>query len=268
MGVIMTDQQPSISIRYQSRQPVDLVTFTNSLARFGTHYTRYAKKSDIPLISEEYRLFIKEVRHGSIEVDLVSAAGVIAGAIGDVRLFVEFGKEFISLTKFFLGESARPDDLDKRKCEDIRQIMAPIAENTGSSMNLNFGDNAQPTINVRINSIEANAIQNSAIREIELLKEPSSEIREEVLLRWEQAKNTPGVESGQTADRAIIDEIDEKARKVYFPETSRSIKEEMIGSDDNFFSKAYLVNVEVLVTQRKIVGYKIIELHDTFDLDE
>lgn len=264
----MTKQSPVISIRYNSRQPVDLITFTNSLARFGTHYTRYAKKSDIPLISEEYRLFIKEVRQGSIEVDLISAAGFIAGAIGDVKLFVDFGKEFISLTKYFLGKTARPDDMDKRKCEDIRQIVAPIAENTGSVMNFNFGDNANPTIKLRVNSIEANAIQNSAVREIEHLKEPSSEVHKEVLLQWEQAKNTPGVESGQTADRAIIDEIDDKARKVYFPEESRSIKEEMIGSDDNFFSKAYLVDVEVLVTQRKIVGYKILKLLDTFDLDD
>jgi len=114
-----------------------------------------------------------------------------------------------------------------------------------------------------IRTLEANAAQNAIARELLALKEPLTGLHEKVLLHWYQARNEPHTKSG---DKAIIPSIASHPVKTVF--SNDQIKAVIIFGDDNPFKKAYVVDVLAETIRDRIALYKILAVHEKFEIDE
>lgn len=254
-----------ISIKINNVHPVELNKFTLSLSKFADEYKYFCKKKEIPSKQEEVVLYVKEVKTGSIEVILTAAASLLP-VIEYTNLFMDFGSYLIRIINYLLGKSERPTDIDQKDCINIRDINEVIANNSGSNINIKFGDITNSALFLNINSQEANAIQNQVAKELEKLAEPDGKERKEVVLYWKQVKKGEGVKKGTTGDKAIIEAISPHPLSVYFPENVSWIKKRMTEEKSNPLKTAYIVDVEILSVKGKPIAYKITNIHEELDI--
>ncbi len=274
MPPLMTDaalaQADKLTIELQHGGPIPLTDFTSALQRLASRYAREAKAAGN---DEEPKLYIAEIRKGSVVVDLVTAAQsvapalVVAGAAAasDLNTLYSFGKNLASLIRHFTGKEKK-EEVTKADCDDMRALAAPVMNTLNGSLSVqqNFG-----TINqviVHLTQDEARVADNrAALERIELAKQEEN-IHEQVLLVWDQVRDAPGVDTGRSPDRAIIAAVDAKPRQVTF--ASDDLKASMGRREHHPFEKAFVVDVRVLLGPSGVAGYRVLKLHDVIDRDD
>ncbi|MCX5815689.1 MAG: hypothetical protein NTX75_05525 [Proteobacteria bacterium] len=255
-------ESPIFTIKIKNQQPVELVDLTNSFFSLADEYKRFIgqdviqESGDIP---EEIKLYIKEIRTGSIEADLVAYAAGMIPFLEHTKTVIEFGKYLKMAYDYLTGKSCSKPQLQKINYENLSAFVEPIAKDNASQINCQTIINGDVNVYLDINSLEANAAQNIAKREISLLREPIIGIKEKTLLYWYQARNDP---KSQVGDKAIIESIQTNPTKTIF--RNDNIKSQMIYGE-NPFKSAYIVDVQVETIQGKPVVYKILDIHERID---
>ena len=69
-----------------------------------------------------------------------------------------------------------------------------------------------------------------------------------------------------TGNKAIIESIDKKSARVIFD--TDDLKEKILKGDENPLTTGYVVDVKVENVKDKLAAYKVMVLHETFQLDE
>lgn len=250
-----------MTIEINNKQPVELFDLTNSFLSLADEYRRFSEKEPVSEI-QEVKLYIKEIRTGSIIADIVACAPGVLPYIGYATSVISFSTYLKRAYKGLLGHDATDDNLKglaKTNYENLSNIVEPVAKDNGSQINIHTTVNGNVTVNFNFNSVEANAIQNRIKREISLLKEPTTGIKEKVLLYWYQARNDPKSKAG---DKAVIETIQPTPVKVVF--SNEKVKAQMIYGE-NPFTSAYIVDVEVETIGGRPVIYKVLECHERID---
>jgi len=121
-------------------------------------------------------------------------------------------------------------------------------KDSGSQMNLIVNGG---TVNINIDSIGANALQNSVARYVGAQSFPSTQIFSDQLMQLEQVKN----DARRKGDRGIIADISDKPITLYF--ASDEAKNAVLGLEDNPFKCLFLVDLEVKFHEDKPKIYKI-----------
>jgi hypothetical protein len=168
--------------------------------------------------------------------------------------------EYFSKTiDYFLGKNQEPPENFQRKdYENFISIVEPIAKDNGSMMNITAHKGANLYIGCSFSSVEANAIQNQASKEIK--KAPICGLHKKVLLRWSNAKNQVGAKTGNAS---IIENILPFPVKTVF--NDEKLQKEILFESENPFNYFYIVDVEVSTVEEKPILYKITSLHEKFE---
>jgi hypothetical protein len=184
---------------------------------------------------------------------LIEHASTVAGYVKHIKVALDY----------LLGHSdKRPDGMGRVNYQNLSNIVEPIAKDSGSMLNIgtiNAAENA--TVNITLNSTEANAVQNAARREIAALREPETGNHEKVLLHWYQARNDMDSKSG---DKALIESIYTAAVKTIFANDDLKAKM-LLSTDPNPFKVAFVVDVAVETISGKPALYKVLNLHEWFE---
>ena len=247
-------QEAEFTIEVKNTRPIELLDLTASLTALANEYQRHLQRDHAEDAASEVRLYVKEIRTGSVIAELMAASPSIIQGLSYANTVVSFSTFLKKSYDFLTGKSdAKPVELDRKALEHLSQIVEPIAKDNGSQLNIG-------TLNGNVyyvTSAEANQAQNTANR---LLKDESTsatKYREKVLLYWHQARNDA---RSTTGDKGIIESISEMPVKVICMKDS--LKAEMILDIENPFKEAYIVDVAVETINGKPVIYKIMKLHD------
>ncbi len=260
-----------LDVKLEYSQPVELADLTLSLQGLARSYKRYATQHDID-VGDAVKLYVREIKSGSVIVDLVNdtlahavAAGpVIAGMAlpeltSKAKLLLDFAKFVKGTYDFFRGSAPKPADLTAPHIRDLSNVLEPVAKDSNGNVSINARDNAQVYVQVTVNQTDANAIQNKAVKEIEILKAPEQTIHRQVLLYWHKA--TADMVSAPS-DRAIIDAITDKPLRVFFPDGDVLTKATMIAGKSNPFTAGFLVDVELQTLKGEPYAYKVTHLYE------
>lgn len=156
--------------------------------------------------------------------------------------------------------TASPEELKARDFRDIAQILDATAKDPGGSLNIRASDQASVQVTINYNSVEANAIQNQAYKQIEVMKEPEQKLFSKRLMYWHAA--TRG-RSSKTTDKAVIESITDKALPVYIPD--EELKQKMLAGRENPFLVGFVVDVELLTVKGEVRGYTVKHLYETLE---
>lgn len=246
--------------------PIPLAEFTLALQRLASRYTRETKASGT---DEEPRLYIAEIRKGSVIVDFVTAhpyalpvavaGGAVAFATGYNALH-DFAKNLGELVGHFTGKATK-GSVSKADCDDMRALAAPVLHTLNAEIIVTINGTPDPVF--ALDEGSARAADNRAATERLELEQRDENTLSGTLFVWDQVKNAPGVEDGRSPDRGIIQEIDGRARQVTFAGTD--IKEAMTRQDFNPFEKSFVVDAKVLISPNGPSAYRITALHDVLD---
>ncbi len=259
-------QDARLVIKIDNKEPIELVDLTKSLFSIASQFTTYVQKNGQFKEEREAKLFVKEIKSGSVIVELIELATIgMIPFMENFNTILDFTK-YIKTTFTYLlnGEGEKPE-LQPTDYKELSAIVNPVAKDKASQINFSTTINGNVTLNFHLDSTKSNAIQNIVKRELDQLKLPAQQddIHEKVVLTWFQAR---GNIKSKTGNKAVIEEISKKEMNVLFEDDK--LKEQMLHSDINPFTTAFIVDVKILNVNDKPAIYKILRLHEYFDVDE
>jgi len=238
---------------------------TKSLVSLANQFDSYVSKNADSKENREAKLYVKEIKSGSVIFELVEFATIsIIPFIENTNTIIEFGKFFKKTINYFLKNEGEKPDLTPSEYKDFSSILTPVSKDNGSQFNLSTTVNGNLEMHLHVNSTETNAVQNLIKGELDKLKIPESpdSSTERVLLMWYQARTDI---KSKVGNKGIIEEISKKPLNITFE--SENLKQEMIHGEINPFRTAYIVDVKVMTIQEKPTVYKIMKMHEYFDLE-
>jgi hypothetical protein len=247
-------QEAEFTIEIKNTRPIELLDLTASLTALANEYQRHLQRDHAEDVASEVRLYVKEIRAGSVIAALMAASPTLLQGLSYVNTVVSFSTFLKKSYDFLTGKSeGEPAKLDRKALEHLRQIVEPIAKDNGSQLNIG-------TLNGNvyyITSAEANQAQNAVDRLLRDESASATKYHEKVLLYWHQARNDS---RSTTGDKGIIESISEMPVKVICMKDH--LKSEMILDIENPFKEAYIVDVAVETINGKPVVYKIMALYE------
>lgn len=251
--------EEKILVTYDPVEPIELKNFSDSIGALSDEYNQYIRKNYKYTPDRFPEIKIKEIRKGSIIIDLVNNA-INSGLFDDfdkINHGVEFFKNLYALKEFFLGKSKEPPpNTTTNTAKNLLDIVNPISKDIGSQINFHASGNS--TINVIINQEEASLITKRCQSWIDMQRIPNKINYSEEIFYWWQTRDTF---SNRTGDKGIVEKITKKPVNTYI--SDHDIKARMIEGD--IFNKLYLVNLQVDNIEDKPSLYRITDIIDIFD---
>ncbi len=260
-----TNQDVRLVIKIENNNPIELFDLTKSLVALANQFDNYATQNADSIENREAKLYVKEIKSGSVIFELIEIATVgVIPFLENTNTLIEFGKFFQKTINYFLKEEGEKPELTPTDYKDFSTILGPVAKDNGSQFNLSTTVNGNVEMHIHVNSTESNAVQNLIKNEIDKLKEPESPDRttDRVLLVWYQARTDI---KSKVGNKGTIEEISNKPLNITFENTE--LKEELIHGEINPFRTAYIVDVKVMTVQEKPTVYKIMKLHEHFEIE-
>ncbi|PIZ22706.1 MAG: hypothetical protein COY49_07135 [Comamonadaceae bacterium CG_4_10_14_0_8_um_filter_57_29] len=267
-NLIEIDFGTKLEIYIKNEQPVVLTDLTLSLLAVNQQFQRFIESETNQDYQVGTELYIKEVRSGSIIIELVAQALPIVPLLWSGGTLSEWINNAKGVLEWLLGKVSNPPKvMHKNDLKQWKAILEPVAKDSSSQMNFTVSDNAQVTINqFSFNSADANAAQNRITRELEDMDDPSEHIQNRKLMYWYQTKFDT---DSHTGDKAIIESISKRPQKVIFE--NNAVKEAMLGEDPRFnkpwHKLAYVVDVEVQTVMGEPKMYTVLRYHPDQTID-
>lgn len=262
---IVLEGQSSLTFHIANSRPVELIDLTSALAAFGDAYQDFVVNSGFDTDRRNIRLYVKEIRAGSIIAELFSIAQQISIIDKHDEIAAAFLSNLNEIIQFFLGlnkptsirQSSEPT---KKEAQQIVNILEPIAKDGSSQLFLNVqGDMHIHLPSYSYGSLEANAVQNGVRRYLGPPL-PSSHIRHDQLLKLFQVRDGT---KGTVGDKGIIEEISTSPVKLIF--ASEEVKR-IVLEQSYPFQHLFLVDAEVKTSEGKAALYRIISVKDIIPL--
>lgn len=259
-----------LQITINNTKPVVLTDLTMALLGVSQQFERFIENETTEQDQIGSELFIKEVRSGSIIVELVAQAIPIVPLFwrgGSVIEWFDYAKSVIEWLNGKLDKP--PKDFSKQDLKQWNNIVEPVAKDNGSQMNIIVSSGAQLVHQIIIDSEHANSLQTAIRREMGLLDEPNDHTRRKQVMTWYQAKFD---DTTQTGNKAVIENITKSPVKVIFEKNA--VKKALMAGDHRFNKSwnelAYIVDVTVQTVQGIPKVYTVIKYHEeeTFDPKE
>ncbi|ADP17354.1 hypothetical protein AXYL_04034 [Achromobacter xylosoxidans A8] len=260
---VLIDSNMQVVIELKNGEPVELLDFANSMLGAGNQYAHYLERFGLASAVPDAKLYIKEIRQGSIVATLGALASVAIPLIEQYNVVHDFANHLKTVASVLLGrDKSEAQKLDAVTLRNVSKFVEPVAKDAAAQLNVGTIEN-HGVINVfSLNSTEANAIQNRA--KMLLQWDSKSQVQagehQEVAMYWARATNS---EKNATTDRATIESIYPKPVKVRF--ASAELKKHMLLDVSHPFSKAFIVNVKVETVEEKPVLYYVTELLEVLD---
>ena len=154
------DYSKKLSITIKNEKPVVLADLTLSLLAFTQQYQQFIESETAEEYPAATELFIKEVRSGSIVVELVALSMPIMPLIWEGGPLSEWLKRSKEIVEWLLGKiQSPPKEITKNDLKQWHSIVEPIAKDNGAQFNINVSDNGKVITQFFFNSQEANAVQ-------------------------------------------------------------------------------------------------------------
>src|ERR1700730_18480862 len=259
----MAELEAEAPIRFElnNSKPVDLLDLTAALHAFGEAYQDHVISAGYDSERGNIRLFIKELRTGSIIAELASLAEQASFVLKHIDVAAGFVTHVNDILQYFLGKmSPVKEPPTRREAEQAMAIVEPVAKDGGSQLIVQIGK-VEGSLVLRIDSPQANAIQNAAPRYIGPTT-PTSLVLQDQLLALYQVRGDP---SQKVGDRGIIETISPHPVKLLF--ASEGGKKQIVEMHDNPLQKIFVVDVEVRSADGKPKLYRILAVKDVLVRD-
>jgi hypothetical protein len=250
-----------LTVELSNGRPVDLVDLTTSLSALAQDFEEFSNKNSQDPIPGNLKLYVREMRSGSIIADLMPLGDQLSWMIDHKDLLGAFVGHLNDLAQYFLAGGEAENPPSRQDAERFSQILEPVSKDNSAQYNIQATDYAKVEIHnhFHVGFVEANAIQNG-VRRFLGPAIPAIEIVRDRLLTLEQVKN---VASAKTGDRGIIESVWPKAVKLQF--LSETAKQQVLSLAENPFQRVFLVDAEVHAANGRPALYRIIEVKDIIE---
>ena len=252
------DSRVVLQVRIQNESPIAVEDLAASLHALGDEYREWLSDSAERSVTDDVQLYVRELRSGSIIADLVALTPLALPFLENANSIIDFANHLWNGFDFLLGRLRSAPDLPQHSYQNLCTIVEPVAKDGASQLNVSTIINGDVHNHFHLNSIEANAAQNTARRRIKEVKTPVTGFHDRVVMSLHQARNDAKSSAG---DRAIIESLHGRPIKLIF--ATEALKRRLLSSSENPFQSAYVIDVQVETVDGRPALYKVLDIHDT-----
>ena len=271
----MATGKPHIVLTLDTKEPIELGAFVGAFTSLENEYSRFIKQTE-PDLAGEADLFVRDIRSGSIIVDLIPWLSMAAPFIDDmektliIEKFVRTWKErFKSLLS---GKGKAPETrLELKDWADAVKAIATDAKGSGKIEAATFlGGKKKIRAAFKFNSSDAREVLKTVERRQQLLEKTQHADHRRVLMRFTRSDIADVTVGKPSGERIKIEEISDRSLPfVYGSELAEErIKHEIREADENVYKKGFIVDVNVKSTGGRPLAYAIIDVHQIIELPD
>lgn len=272
---LMGEQKALLTLKLATDEPVELRDFVGAFTSLANEFERFVD-DEFPSGHSDPKMFVREVRRGSIEADILT--GLVVTAVTHMEQIIvledfvrRWGARFKAILSgnFADGELESPSEL-KDWADTVRSIASdPIASHRLEAATFEDGKReirAQFTFTA---SEARSALQNIEDRKKALAK-PDHDSHQRVLMVFTRTDVNDADVGKSSGERVMIEEISNRSLSLmYGSEIAEArIKHEIREADENVYKKGFVVDVMVKLRKDKPVAYSVTNVHNVLDLPE
>jgi hypothetical protein len=270
---LMAAEPAYIALKIDFKLPIDLLDFVSLFTSLESQFEQYIREK-YPDFGSESRVFVKEIRPGSIEADLVTAAGLIIPLMDHALIIEDFLKRYSERIAYYFKSGGRDESASKSDLKDLLGAVSAIAHDPDASSQLSAVQYVDGVRKIRW-AIKFDTKQaRRAVDEIEghrrELEKSSGSDHSRVLMVFSQSNIKNPALGMRTGERVVIEEIAEGELPLVYASqmAEEQIKHEIREADDNVYKKGFIVDVSVQMKGGRPVAYRVTNLHQVIDLPE
>lgn len=273
-AALMADHPTHLVLKLHTREPVEVGDFVAAFTSIAGQYEDFIRQSH-PELRSESAMFVREVRAGSIEADLipmlVTAASTAIVMMDQALILENFLKLYADKIQAYL-QGGRVEAATKSELKDFMGGVIAIANdpNASASLDIAYFEDGKKKIKagLRFKTPEARVAARAIEDHRREIDEESSADHRRVLMAFSQS-NTKNVDlNKRSGDRVVIEDIGPSDKPLIYASelAEQRIKHEIREADDNVFKKGFIVDVNVQTLGGKAVGYRVTHVHQVIDL--
>lgn len=271
----MESHEPHIIMRLKTRRPIEIGDFVAAFTAIGNEYERFIRVNR-PDLAPEASIYIREVREGSIEAELIplamSGAAVMLNSMDNMLILEQFVRTYGGRLSAFFRQGGRLPNATRTELVDFMDQVLAVANDSSASADIEAVEyrDGQRKVKaaIRFRTSEAKIARAQIIEQREEIQNRSDIDHERVLMRFVRPSIEDVALGKRTGERALIDKIYPRALPVVYASdlAEQRIRHEMIASHENVFKKLFDVDVNVeLRFDGKPMAYRIMTVHTVTD---
>ncbi|KQI67063.1 hypothetical protein AN189_17735 [Loktanella sp. 3ANDIMAR09] len=271
-SLVMKNGGAAVVVSLDLAEPVEIHDFVSTFAGLGGQFERFLR-AEKPDLDGEVKVYVKEVRKGSMEAVMVIAS--VYPQVIAIMDHLQIASSFVarvgrSIDAFKYGGGRLPEANKTELSEIMDTVMATANDPDGraSIRSVSYSKDGEKTdCLVEFNSAEAR----QAVHEIEGQFSEIAAVTDfdhiNKLLTFYQSNRK---DSGKTGEKGIIEDISTKPLSVvYASDLARErIKSEMLEGERNIYKLGFFVDVNVATKNGKPVAYRIKSVNDVIELPD
>ena len=272
--VFMEKYPAHLVLTLETKGPIQLADFVSAFTSIAAQYEDFIRK-DYPALKSESKMYVTEVRHGSIQADLipylVSVAGPAIVAMDQALIIEQFVKAYGSRLMAYL-QGGRVEAATKSDLKDFMGQIVAIANDpagTATLESVQYEDGKrQVRASVKFSTREAR-VGVQAIEDHRRENERATSADYARVLMVFSQSNTKNVElHKRSGERVIIEAVSAQERPLIYASelAEQRIKHEIREADENVYKKGFIVDVNVQTSNGRPIGYRVTNLHQVIDL--
>jgi hypothetical protein len=269
---LMADGTPFIALRICLSQPPELFDLIGAFAAIGHQFDQYIR-DEHPNLEGTTHLFVKEIRRGSIELDLIPHIPALIATMDAVLIVDNFVTRYRTLLNAFIGGTPPPaiGKSDTKNFLDTVRLVAKDPRGSASISSAVYRENG-PEKHVEIHFTSQQAAEARQVLERQIIENEApvfEEFKDVLMVFWQSNRKMP--KTGKpTGEKAIIEAVSKKPLAIkYESDLARErIKYEATEDPKNIFKKGFYVDGFVERFNGKPVALRIAAVKDVIDLPD
>ena len=255
------EKQNYITIKLQYKNAISLYNFKQSLEGLYNQYNKHLSHSNISI--KEETLLIKKITEGSIIIELISS---VVPLINDVNNIVTF---YVSIKKALDWLSTKKGKKPQFTTDELTNYQNIVSTVKSPDQSINFSINGDNNTVVIYDKTRTDIIKNSINEELATLafadkSDPAEDlsIKGNTILQFTHIQKD---KKNNKFTKGIIADIDKKSYPLMF---EKGLKQTMVLGVENPLRYKYLVDIKIIYANNKIDAYIVLELKDTYFLED
>ena len=271
----MGANQPFIRLKLDTDQPIELGEFVGAFTALAAEYDRYIR-SNRPDADPAATLFVKDVRAGCVEADLVP--WLIATSpllMANANTLADFVKNYGSWLARYLHKGDKVSAAPASQLKDFSSQVAAIANAPGSTLSIaaiEIEDGVQKVrAAFKFDSDEASTIRENVEQHKQELERRTDAEHNRVLMQFTRSDVGNAKLGKRSGELVRVHSVggDRSLPLIYASDLAEQrIKHEIKDAQDNVYKKGFVVDVNVELAGDRLLAYRVTHLHQVIDLPD
>lgn len=272
---LMGEQKALFTLKLDTDEPVELRDFVGAFTSLANEFERYVEQ-EYPGSHSDPKMFVKEVRRGSIEADIFTGLTIAAVTHMDQILVLEdFVRRWASRFQALASGVYAPGQIETApELKDWADAVSSIARDPLASHRLEAATYENGKKEIRASFVFSAPEARTALQNIDdrrkALAKPDHNSHERVLMVFTRSDINDAHVGKSSGERVRIEEVSDKSLSLmYGSEVAEArIKHEIREADDNVYKKGFVVDLVVKLRTGKPVAYSVTNVHEVLDLPD